>query len=74
VIKKLTSIGDGLRIAIEQPSVEQLGIGQDIPVEVRTDGDSLRHPPVTRVERERIREAAERLMARHDETLQKLAR
>lgn len=73
MIKKLTAIGSDLGIIIEQPILELLDIDRDTPLEVRTDGESLIIRPVTREKRERIREAAERLMARHDETLKKLA-
>lgn len=73
MIKKLTAIGSDLGIIIEQPILELLDIDRDTPLEVRTDGESLIIRPVTREKRERIREAAERLMTRHDETLKKLA-
>jgi antitoxin MazE len=73
MIKKLTAIGSSLGIIIEQPILELLDIDQDTPLEVRTDGESLIIRPAPREKRERVREAAERLMARHDETLKKLA-
>lgn len=73
MIKKLTSIGNGLGIIIEQPILELLDIDRDTPLEVRTDGESLIIRPATREKRERMREAAERLLARHDETFKKLA-
>jgi antitoxin component of MazEF toxin-antitoxin module len=73
MVKTLTTIGNSLGIIIERPILELLNIGRDTKLEVRTDGEALIIRPVREDRRARVREAAERLMDRHDDTLRKLA-
>ena len=45
MIKKLTTIGNSLGLIIEKPIRELLDIDKDTPLEVKTDGEALVHPP-----------------------------
>ena len=74
MIKKLTAIGDSQGLVIEQPLLELLGIGQDTPLEVKTDGKVLTIRPATESRGERVRNATQRMMDHHAETLRKLAK
>jgi antitoxin MazE len=74
MIKKLTAIGDSQGLIIEEPILELLGIDKDTPLEVKTDGEALIIRPARESRRQRVRQATERLMAHHDETLRKLAK
>ena len=73
MIKKLTTLGDSLGLVIEKPILDLLGIDEDTPLEVKTNGQALIIRPAQESRSERVRLATERLMAQHDETLRKLA-
>lgn len=74
MIKKLTAVGNSLGLIIERPILDLLDIDRDTPLEVRTDGESLIIRPSRQGRSARIKNAAERMMKAHDETLKKLAR
>jgi antitoxin MazE len=74
MIKKLTSIGDSQGVIIEEPILELLGIDKETPLEVKTDGEALIIRPARESRSQRVRQATERLMTHHDETLRKLAK
>jgi antitoxin MazE len=73
VVKKLVVIGSSLGIIIDKPVLELLDIDRDTPLEIRTDGDALIIRPIRKDRGTRVREAAERMMDAHAETLKKLA-
>lgn len=73
MIKKLTAIGNSLGLIIEKPILELLGIDKDTPLEVKTDGEALIIRPQRKSRSARLRQAADRMMEAHDETLKKLA-
>ncbi|HYH98347.1 AbrB/MazE/SpoVT family DNA-binding domain-containing protein [Hyalangium sp.] len=73
MIKKLTALGDSLGLVIEKPILDLLGIDEDTPLEVKTNGHALIIMPTQESRSERVRLATERLMTQHDETLRKLA-
>lgn len=73
MIKKLTTLGDSLGLVIEKPILDLLGIDEDTPLEVKTNGQALIIRPTQESRSERVRLATERLMVQHDETLRKLA-
>ena len=73
MIKTLSAIGNSLGLIIERPILDLLNIDKDTKLEVRTDGEALVIRPVREGRRSRVREATERLMDRHDDTLRKLA-
>lgn len=73
--KTLTSIGNSLGLIIDKPILELLHIDKDTPLEIETDGKALIIRPVRKEDRRsRVREATEKLMNAHDETLRKLAK
>ncbi len=71
--KTLSAIGNSLGLIIERPILDLLNIDKDTKLEVRTDGEALIIRPVRKGRRARVKEATERLMDSHDDTLQKLA-
>ena len=73
MIKKLTAIGNSLGLIIEKPILELLEIDKDTPLEVKTDGEALIIRPQRKSRSTRLRQAADRMMEAHDETLKKLA-
>lgn len=74
MIKKLIPIGNSHGIIIERSVLDLLQIDRDTPLEVRTDGEGLYIRPVRGDRATRVREATQRMMDVHDETLKKLAR
>jgi antitoxin component of MazEF toxin-antitoxin module len=73
MVKTLTPIGNSLGLIIERPILDLLNIGRDTKLEVRTDGEALIIRPLREDRRTRVREATERLMDSHNNTLQKLS-
>lgn len=73
MIKKLSAVGNSLGLIIERPILELLDITKDTPLEIKTDGEALIIRPAKLGAKDRIRESTKRMMAIHDETLQKLA-
>jgi antitoxin component of MazEF toxin-antitoxin module len=73
MVKTLTAIGNSLGLIIDRPILDLLKIDRDTKLEIRTDGEALIIRPLRDVRRSRARQAAERLMDQHDETLRKLA-
>lgn len=41
MIKRLTAVGNSLRLIIERPILELLNIDKETPLEARTDGEAL---------------------------------
>ncbi|WP_224373131.1 AbrB/MazE/SpoVT family DNA-binding domain-containing protein [Hyalangium versicolor] len=73
MIKKLTPMGEQQGLVLEPALLELLGVDQDTPLEVRTDGKVILVRPARESRLERLRGATERLMTWHAETLRKLA-
>lgn len=75
--KNLSAIGNSLRIVIEKPILELLGITRDTELEITTDGTRLIVEPVRDVEakgrRGRVGAATKRVMKNHGRTLRRLA-
>jgi antitoxin MazE len=71
--KTLSAIGNSLGLIIERPILDLLNIDKDTRLEVRTDGEALIIRPIRDSRRARVKDATERLMNSHDDTLQKLA-
>lgn len=75
MIKKLSAVGDGLGLVIEQPILDLLDIGEDTLLEVKTDGEALIIRPVKKQPLlDRALASADKLMTAHEETYRKLAR
>jgi len=74
MIKKLSPMGDGLGLVLDRQILELLGITQDTPLELTTDGAGLRICPAKQASKlERVLAAADEVMAAHDATFRKLA-
>jgi len=71
--KTLSAIGNSLGLIIRRPILDLLNIDKDTRLEVRTDGEALIIRPIRDSRRARVKDATERLMNSHDDTLQKLA-
>jgi antitoxin component of MazEF toxin-antitoxin module len=72
--EKLTAIGDSMGVIIEKPSLELLGIDKDTELEIRTDGERLLIEPVGKSRRDRASKAIDSVLAKHAETMRKLAK
>ncbi|HEX8704295.1 MAG TPA: AbrB/MazE/SpoVT family DNA-binding domain-containing protein [Myxococcaceae bacterium] len=72
--KKLTPIGNSLGLVIEKPILELLGIDRDTDLEVLTDGERLVIEPVRQSRKERVSQAIEKVLSKHEETMRKLAK
>ena len=73
MVKTLSAIGNSLGLIIERPILDLLNIDKDTKLEVKTDGEALIIRPMRESRRVRVKEATERLMNSHDDTLRKLA-
>ncbi|MCB0218113.1 MAG: AbrB/MazE/SpoVT family DNA-binding domain-containing protein [Chrysiogenetes bacterium] len=75
--KRLTPIGNSLGLVIEKPILELLNIDRETELEILTDGNALFVRPVRTAQedehREKVREAAKRVMTEYYETFKKLA-
>lgn len=72
--KRLTAIGNSFGVVIEKPILELLGMDRDAEFEMVTDGQRLLFSPVRSTEkRKRVDAAVDRVLARHEKTLRKLA-
>jgi len=75
--KNLSTIGNSLGIAIEEPILELLGVTRDTELEVTTDGTRLIVEPVREVDAKGRRghagAATKRVMKNHDRILRRLA-
>jgi antitoxin component of MazEF toxin-antitoxin module len=72
--KKLTAIGNSLGIVIEKPILELLDIDRDTEIEMQTNGKVIVLEPIRRSRRQRVVEAARRVMEAHAETFRKLGK
>jgi antitoxin component of MazEF toxin-antitoxin module len=74
VSRTLTRMGDELGLILDKSLLEQLGLGADTPLDVRVEGQTLVIRAAGEGERRaRVREATEKMMDAHAETLRKLA-
>mgnify|MGYP003565987216 CR=1 FL=1 len=72
MVKTLSAIGNSLGLIIERPILDLLNIDKDTKLEVKTDGEALIIRPVRESRRTQVKEATERLMNNHDDSLRKL--
>ena len=72
--KTLCAIGNSLGLIIERPILELLNIDKNTRLEIRTDGEALIIRPLREDGSSRVRQATERMLERHDDTLRKLAK
>ena len=71
--KQLTKIGSSLGIIIDKAVLDLLRITADTPLDITTDGDRLILQPVRYADDATARAAYERVAARHEKSLKKLA-
>ncbi|MCS6798686.1 MAG: AbrB/MazE/SpoVT family DNA-binding domain-containing protein [Myxococcota bacterium] len=71
---KLSALGNGWGIVIDEAFLERLAIDRDTELAITTDGRRLVIEPIAQGSRERLANSARRVMDAHDATLRKLAR
>lgn len=74
MIKNLVKHGNSWAIVIDRPILDLLKIAPESPVELTTDGKSIRISPVDSDEnKSRIRSARAKINAKHSQAFKKLA-
>ena len=74
MIKKLTAHGNSAALIIDKALLEILNIDMNTPLEIVTDGENLIISPVREDSQHgRVAMALEKVNARHERTLKKLA-
>lgn len=74
MIKTLVPYGDDAALVIDRALLDKLGIDEDTPLEIVTDGEVIIVSPVRdATHRQRVAGAMKNVIARHGETLRKLA-
>lgn len=74
MIKNLVKHGNSWALVIDRPILDLLKISPEAPVEITTDGNSIKIAPCDAAERKsRIREARRRINAKHANAFKKLA-
>lgn len=71
---RLSHIGNRQGIVIEKPSLELLKIDEDTALDIIADEEALLIRPVRTAYAERVKEATERIAARHRAVFEKLAK
>ena len=75
MVKKLTRHGNSMALVIDRPVLDLLGIGEDTPLEIVTDGDALVVTPVRdKGKRRKLDRALVKVNARYGRMLKRLAR
>lgn len=74
MIKNLVKHGNSWALVIDRPILDLLQIDPECPVELTTDGSSIRIAPATDDSRKgKLRQASKKVNARYKKTFQKLA-
>lgn len=74
MVKRLTKTGNSLALVLDKPLLEQLGIDEDTPLEISTNGDVLVVTPVRDQARERkFRKAVEKINRKYEGLFRRLA-
>ena len=74
MVKRLTRTGNSLALVLDKPLLEQLGIDEDTPLEISTNGDVLVVTPVRDRARERkLKDALEEMDRRYSGVFKRLA-
>src|SRR5450432_1533729 len=74
MIKRLTKTGNSLALVLDKPLLEQLGIDEDTPLEISTNGDVLVVTPVRDPARERkLKMALDEMDRRYSGVFKRLA-
>ena len=74
MVKRLTKTGNSLSLVLDKPLLEQLGIDEDTPLEISTNGDVLVVTPVRDQARERkLKKARDEMDRRYSGVFKRLA-
>jgi antitoxin MazE len=74
MVKRLTKTGNSLALVLDKPLLEQLGIDEDTPLEISTNGDVLVVTPVRDQARERkLKKALDEMDRRYSGVFKRLA-
>lgn len=74
MVKRLTRTGNSLALVLDKPLLEQLGIDEDTPLEISTNGDVLVVTPVRDAARERkLKDALDDMDQRYGGVFKRLA-
>ncbi len=74
MIKTLVPYGDDAALVIDRTLLDGLGIDEDTPLEIVTDGEVIIVSPVgDATHRQRVTDAIKSVNTRHGETLRKLS-
>ena len=74
MIKSLTKHGNSMALIIEKPILELLKIGEDTPLEISTDGDSLTISPVKDEKRlKKLEKTLNKVNKKYGKTLKNMA-
>ncbi|HMC21213.1 MAG TPA: AbrB/MazE/SpoVT family DNA-binding domain-containing protein [Thermoanaerobaculia bacterium] len=74
MVKRLTRTGNSFALVLDKPLLEQLGIDEDTPLELSTNGDVLVVTPVRDRARERkFRKAVEKINRKYAGLFRRLA-
>ena len=74
MVKTLKQIGNSYGVIIDKPILEILHITPETPLEITTDGHSLRIRPVRQRSKPTLTESLQAVNKRHASTLKKLAK
>lgn len=74
MVKTLKQIGNSYGVIIDKPILEILHITPETPLEITTDGRSLKIRPVRQRRRPTLGDSLEVVNRRHSSTLKKLAK
>jgi antitoxin MazE len=74
MIKRLTRTGNSFALVLDKPLLEQLGIDEDTPLELSTNGDVLVVTPVRdRAREKKFRKAVEKINRKYAGLFRRLA-
>ncbi len=74
MVKRLTKTGNSLALVLDKPLLEQLGIDEDTPLELSTNGDVLVVTPVRdRARQRKLKKALEEMDRQYAGVFKRLA-
>ena len=74
MVKRLTRTGNSLALVLDKPLLEQLGIDEETPLEISTNGDVLVVTPVRdRARGRKLKQALEEMDRKYSGVFKRLA-
>jgi antitoxin component of MazEF toxin-antitoxin module len=74
MVKRLTKTGNSLALVLDKPLLEQLGIDEDTPLELSTNGDVLVITPVRdRARQRKLKKALDEMDQKYAGVFRRLA-